>query len=195
MYRLGRAWHAAATCKGYPSPLGQLVETYARVQPRYEPLAPTPAALPAARQRRNALLVPAKAGRCWYEWQTAARHAADVVRYLEDGRPQAAANAETGYRQCYRYAAGCEGLAVPPGAASCSQYASGLSNYVLADDDLPGLHKKVDELLAKQRAEERYRKFATIAAIGGAIFAAMRLGLIAVPFFRRRRRPLGALGQ
>ena len=71
--------------------------------------------------------MPAKAGRCWYYWQTAARHAGDVVRYLKLGRVNAAQNAEHGYRQCFRLAARCEGIPSPPGRGSCSQYSSGLS--------------------------------------------------------------------
>jgi len=205
-------------------------------------------------------------------WDTAGRHAADVVRYLEAGRINAARNAEAGYRQCYRRAAGCEGLAVPPGPASCSEYASGLSGDAvciprtdalalaraerdsyriraraggpcattwragsrvgaqIADELVAGrdrralaamhqmrrawadvarcegvlplsdadaaqgyeaefsrLEHKIDQLLAFQESEERYRRWATWAAIAGALFAAVRLGIIAVPHAGKAR--------
>ena len=43
------------------------------------------------------------------------------------------------------------------------------------------------EMAAWQKAEEKRRKWFTAATIAGAIFAAARLGVVAIPFIKERR--------
>lgn len=49
------------------------------------------------------------------------------------------------------------------------------------------------ELIQRQKAEEERRRIATFATIAGAVFAAIKLGIVAIPTWRRRRA--AALGQ
>lgn len=45
---------------------------------------------------------------------------------------------------------------------------------------------KLDEILRRQKEEQRARKLAQLVAIAGSLFAAVRLGIIAVPHIRKR---------
>lgn len=48
------------------------------------------------------------------------------------------------------------------------------------------LEQKVDDILARQKEEQRARKLSQLVAIGGALFAAARLGIIALPMIKSR---------
>ncbi|MCC7024633.1 MAG: hypothetical protein IT338_17530 [Thermomicrobiales bacterium] len=55
---------------------------------------------------------------------------------------------------------------------------------------------RTQQILAGQRRAEARWKWQTIAAVAGAVFAAVRLGIIAVPHVRaRRQQRLGQLGE
>ncbi len=62
---------------------------------------------------------------------------------------------------------------------------------------LAELDQRTKTILAKQEAAETWRKWQAIVAVFGSVFAAVRLGIIALPHVRERvkRRPLGELGQ
>lgn len=49
------------------------------------------------------------------------------------------------------------------------------------------LSAKANEILANQLAEKQHRRWTLAFTIGGALFAAVRLGIIAIPRFRRSR--------
>lgn len=49
------------------------------------------------------------------------------------------------------------------------------------------MRAQVDEVLERQKEEERNRKLALIVGGLGALFAAARLGVVAIPLIRRRR--------
>lgn len=53
--------------------------------------------------------------------------------------------------------------------------------------DMATLKEQTALILEKQTAEDRNRRLTTIFAIGGALFAAMRLGVLAFPKIRKRR--------
>lgn len=57
---------------------------------------------------------------------------------------------------------------------------------------LDRLELQAKEILDGQKRAERRWRYQTAAAIAGAIFAAVRLGIIAVPHIRQRR--IGTLG-
>lgn len=59
------------------------------------------------------------------------------------------------------------------------------------------IQKSVDKLIALHKAEERARIVALLIGAGGALFAAVRLGIIVFPKVRARRqaRALGELGE
>lgn len=61
--------------------------------------------------------------------------------------------------------------------------------YQLGDDQDPIAIVQAQQatLLAEFRRAERARKMATIYAIAGAVFAAFRLGILAIPHLKRRR--------
>ena len=48
--------------------------------------------------------------------------------------------------------------------------------------------EQLDAIREAQEAEARYRTFAMWIGIGSALFAAARLGLVAIPFIKERRR-------
>lgn len=60
----------------------------------------------------------------------------------------------------------------------------------LADEAAPATLESVQaqtsEILARQKADATSRRWATIFAVAGALFAAIKLGVIAIPHLRRR---------
>lgn len=72
----------------------------------------------------------------------------------------------------------------------------------LSDDETTGstllaeLNDRTKRILAKQESAERWREWQAIVAVAGSVFAAVRLGIIALPQVRElsRRRALGSLG-
>lgn len=59
---------------------------------------------------------------------------------------------------------------------------------------LEEMNARTKMILAKQEQAETWRKWQAIVAVFGSVFAAVRLGIIAMPHVRARvRRPLGAL--
>ena len=60
---------------------------------------------------------------------------------------------------------------------------------------LQRIDSRTQALVAGQAAAERRWRWQTIAAVAGALFAAVRLGVIAIPHVRARRaRQLGEIG-
>lgn len=72
-----------------------------------------------------------------------------------------------------------------------------------ADAESVALQTQVDkidantvEIIDRLKAEKRARKIATWVTIAGAVFAAVRLGIVTIPkFFRRGAREVGQLGE
>ena len=160
-------------------------------------------AIKLAKLERDSLIVRSRAARCWYQWQVAARHADDVVRHLQTRRDKAALNSMKGLAQCWRMAARCEGLpGVPPGRASCQIYGTAGYPYSLGavptveprivgptmEQRIVALDALVGEVLKLQKKEERNRRITLIIAGVGALFAAARLGIIAIPLINAARR-------
>jgi hypothetical protein len=54
-------------------------------------------------------------------------------------------------------------------------------------DPIDDLRAKVADMLARQKAESDARKFALIIGAAGALFAAARLGIVAIPLIRKKR--------
>ena len=80
----------------------------------------------------------------------------------------------------WKRAADCEGWPTPLGATDISQIVS------LSPE------QKIDLILANQEEEARKRKLVLIIGIAGAVIAAARLGIIAVPMIKAARaRPKG----
>ena len=77
-----------------------------------------------------------------------------------------------------------------------------LPTTALAADETTGspvleeVNARTRVILAKQDSAERWRKWQAIIAGAGAVFAAVRLGIIALPHVaaRVKRRPMGSLG-
>lgn len=70
-----------------------------------------------------------------------------------------------------------------------------MSEYIAAGaDDAPVpitleiLGARTAEILQRQKDEEDRRKWTLLFTIGGALFAAVRLGIIAIPHLRKRHR-------
>ncbi|MBT8453915.1 MAG: hypothetical protein KJO40_18280 [Deltaproteobacteria bacterium] len=55
------------------------------------------------------------------------------------------------------------------------------------------LHKQLEEIIRRQDEEERRRAWALGLGALGALLAAARLGIVAIPFFKKRR--LGRIGE
>lgn len=53
----------------------------------------------------------------------------------------------------------------------------------------PGVDAQLAEILARLETEKRARKLATMVTIAGAVFAALRLGVLALPKFVSRAAP------
>lgn len=68
-------------------------------------------------------------------------------------------------------------------------------SYQLGDDAAAGdpVIVKLDEIIERQKAEESRRKWTLLFTIGGALFAFVRLGIIAIPHIRRRAAAAGSL--
>lgn len=70
--------------------------------------------------------------------------------------------------------------------------------YQLGDGEAAGdpvtdpLIVRLDEILERQKAEESRRKWTLLFTVGGALFAFVRLGIIALPHIRRHAA--GSLG-
>ena len=58
---------------------------------------------------------------------------------------------------------------------------------VVAADPIVRIEAATAEILERQRRDADARKLTTLVAIASALFAAVRLGIIAVPAIRRRR--------
>lgn len=77
--------------------------------------------------------------------------------------------------------------------------ATGKGNYIYgvgADADAPAvapatlesIQTQTSEIIERQKTDEASRRWATIFAVAGALFAAIKLGVIAIPHLRRRAR-------
>lgn len=56
------------------------------------------------------------------------------------------------------------------------------------EDKLALIDQRTAEMAELQKKEARDRKLAVVFAVAGALFAAARLGLVAVPFIKEKRR-------
>ena len=56
-----------------------------------------------------------------------------------------------------------------------------------------GIKDRLDEIISRQKTEEKRRAWALGIGAVGALLAAARLGVVALPFFKQRR--LGRLGE
>lgn len=56
------------------------------------------------------------------------------------------------------------------------------------EDKLVLIDQRTAEMVELQKKEARDRKLAVVFTVAGALFAAARLGLVAVPFIKEKRR-------
>lgn len=126
-------------------------------------------ALQLARYERDSLLLRAKDSQgCPDLWRRAARQADRVVRLLRSGDDKGAVQAALAVGPAWKKAADCEGWRTPLGLSE-------------AQED------KLDRILRLQKEEARKRKIAFTFTALGALFAAGRLGVLAVPLVKARR--------
>ena len=134
-------------------------------------------AIQLAKYERDSLLLRAKSSlRCPGLWRDAARHADLALEALRRGHDSMAATHALRIALSWKRAADCEGWPTPLGATDISQIVS------LSPE------QKLDLIIKVQKEEARKRKLTVAIALVGAIIAAAKLGIIAIPIVKAARQ-------
>lgn len=134
---------------------------------------PRAQAIQLAQYERDSLELRARSSRkCPWLWRAAAKQADLAVRHLLVGNDRAARSAALRVAPAWKRAADCEGWPTPVGALTAPQ------------------EDKIDRILRLQKEEAAKRKVALMFGALGALFAAAKLGIVAIPLVQSaRRRP------
>jgi hypothetical protein len=138
---------------------------------------PRAQAIQLAEYERDSLVLRADGSKCPELWRDAAHHADLVVQCLRAGKDTDAARHAGHITSRWKKAADCEGWPTPA------------NNYV-ATGAAGSAEEKLDLILKNQAEQAKKRRLALTLGAVGALLAAARLGIVAIPLVKAaKRRP------